>query len=187
MDAKSVLSSLLHFAPVIGAALILLLPSIGSSATVAVIGVSEIRTSTGTALTDGSLVWVGTFGAKTDATIQGYFNGSNTLTNLQSNFSTFATGQINSSFDFNFGNSAPEEATLDYTTRAGSQATFGNQNIYVLVFNAATAGTSDQVALFRSFNAGGGTYKTFSNDNTLSSDLELSTGSLGAEILFGTT
>jgi len=187
MDAKSVLSSLLHFAPVIGAALILLLPSIGSSATVAVIGVSEIRTSTGTTLNDGSLVWVGTFGAKTDATIQGYFNGSNTLTNLQSNFSTFATGQINSSFDFNFGNSAPEEAILDYTTRAGSQATFGNQNIYVLVFNAATAGTSDQVALFRSFNAGGGTYKTFSNDNTLSSDLELSTGSLGAEILFGTT
>jgi len=187
MDAKWFLSSLLHFAPVIGAALILLLPSIGSSATVAVIGVSEIRTSTGTTLNDGSLVWVGTFGAKTDATIQGYFNGSNTLTNLQNNFSTFATGQINSSFDFNFGNSAPEEATLDYTTRAGSQATFGNQNIYVLVFNAATAGTSDQVALFRSFNAGGGTYKTFSNDNTLSSDLELSTGSLGAEILFGTT
>ena len=186
-DSKYFPSSFFHFAPVIGAALTLLFPTIGSAATVAVAGVSEIRTSTGTALTDGSLVWVGTFGAKTDATIQGYFNGSNTLTNLQSNFSTFATGQINSSFDFNFGNSAPEEAILDYTTRAGSQATFGNQNIYVLVFNAATAGTSDQVALFRSFNAGGGTYKTFSNDNTLSSDLELSTGSLGAEILFGTT
>jgi hypothetical protein len=55
----------------------------------------------------------------------------------------------------------------------------------VIVFNAATAGTSDQVALFRSFDAGGGTYKTFPNDNTLSSDLELSPG--GAEVLFGTT
>jgi len=270
MDAKWVLSSLLHFAPVIGAALILLLPSIGSSATVAVIGVSEIRTSTGTTLNDGSLVWVGTFGAKTDATIQSYFSATSTLANLQSNFSIFATGQIYKSSVFSFTptstsvaqltatvsggkvtsitvnsggagynadtttvnllggggsgasaelviedkiigeetvkgvitrvrilengsdyNSAPtvvlssEEASLVYT--AESTLIFGNQNIYALVFNAATAGTSDQVALFRSFDAGGGTYKTFPNDNVLSSDLELSTDSLGAEILFGTT
>ena len=177
-------SSFFHFVTVIGAAITLFfLPSIGSSATVAVYGVSEIRTSTGTTLNDGSLVWVGTFGAKTDTQIESYFNGISTLANLQSNFSTFATGQINESLVFDFAGS--EEAILDYTTRAGSQATFGNQDIYVIVFNAATAGTSDQVALFRSFDAGGGTYKAFPNDNTLSSDLELSPG--GAEILFGTT
>ena len=186
-DYKVIASSFFYFAPLIGAALTILIPSIGSSATVAVIGVSEIRTSNGTTLGDGSLVWVGTFGAQTDATIQTYFTATSTLSNLQSNFSIFATGQINSSFDFDFGNSAPEEASLDYTTRAGSQATFGNQDIYVIVFNAATAGAADQVALFRSFDAGGGTYKTFANDNSLSSDLELSTGSLGAEILFGNT
>ena len=186
--AKLVPSSFfLHFVPVIGLALTLLLPSIGSSATVAVYGVSEIRTSTGTTLGDGSLVWVGTFGAKTDEDIRKYFNGSNTLTNLQSNFSTFATGQINESIIFDFSGS--EEASLDYTTLTPpkSQATFGNQEIYVIVFNAATAGTSDQVALFRSYDLGAGNYKAFPNDNTLSSDLELSTGSLGAQILFGST
>jgi len=186
-DSKHFPSSFFHFAPVIGAALTLLLPTIGSAATVAVAGVSEIRTSTGTALNDGSLVWVGTFGAKTDSAIQSYFDGTSTLTNLQSNFSIFATGQINSSLDFNFGNSAPEEAILDYTARAGSQATFGNQDIYVIVFNAATAGAAGEVALFRSYDAGGGDYKAFPNDNTLSSDLELSTASLGARILFGNT
>jgi hypothetical protein len=159
-------------------------PSIGSSATVGVYGISEIRTSTGTALNDGSLVWVGTFGAKTDATIQSYFSATSTLTNLQSNFSIFAAGQINESSVFDFSGS--EEATLDYAGRPGSQATFGNQNIYVLVFNAATAGTSDQVALFRSVQDKiSGNYKIFPNDNSLSSELELSPW--GAEVLFGTT
>jgi len=184
-DSKYFPFSFFHFVPVIGVALTLLLPAIGFSATVAVIGVSEIRTSTGAALNDGSLVWIGTFGAKTDATIQSYFSATSTLANLQSNFSIFATGQINESSVFDFSGS--EEATLDYTSRGGSQATFGNQDIYVLVFNAATAGGAGQVALFRSFDAGGETYKTFANDNTLSSDLEVSTGSLGAEVLFGTT
>jgi hypothetical protein len=122
MDAKWVHSFLLHFAPVIGAALILLLPSIGSSATVAVYGVSEIRTSTGTTLNDGSLVWVGTFGATTDATIQSYFNGSNTLTNLQSNFSIFGTGSINESFVFSFPSASGTGGT-GIATISGGQVT----------------------------------------------------------------
>jgi hypothetical protein len=129
--AKCAPSSFLHFAPVIGAALTLLLPSIGSSATVAIYGVSEIRTSTGTTLNDGSLVWVGTFGAKTDATIQGYFNGSNTLTNLQSNFSIFGTGSINKSSEFSFPTASGTGATGTATISGGrvTSITFSSSGI----------------------------------------------------------
>ena len=190
----------LHFVPVIGLALALTLPSIGSSATVQVDALAAIQTLTGTTLGDGSLVWVGTFGAKTDEDIRKYFNGTSTLTNLQTNFSIFATGQINESLrdvgnggNFDFGDpsnplTSTSEAALNYVItnpQSGDQLTFGNQNIYVLVFNAAAAGTPEEVALFRSFNAGDGNYKKFPNDN-IGVALELSTGLLGAEILFGT-
>ena len=65
-NTKAAVSSLAFF-------LVFLLPSIGLSATVAIFGVSTVQDAGGTALADGVLVRVGTFGAQTDATIRSYF------------------------------------------------------------------------------------------------------------------
>ena len=154
------------------------------AATVSIFGVSTLQDSGGTVLADGALVRVGTFGAQTDTAIRSYFTAdtATTLANLQSNFSVFGSGTLTGGqifFD------PTETVELNYDANPGSQATFGNQDLYVMVFNNAAAGAATQVGLYRGVvdvNSGQRVYR-FANDNTLGTDVEFSPVNL--ESFFG--
>jgi len=159
-------------------------PSNSRAATVAIFGVSTVQDAGGTALADGVLVRVGTFGVQTDTTIRSYFtaDAATTRTNLEGNFSVFGSGTLTGGqifFD-------PTEAVeLNYDTTPGAQATYGDKDIYVMIFNNAAAGSATQVGLFRGIvdpNSGRRVYR-FATDNTQSSDLEFSP--LFMETMFG--
>jgi len=163
--------------------LVFLLPSIGSSATVAIFGVSTVQDAGGTALADGVLVRVGTFGAQTDNTIRSYFtaDAATTRTNLETNFSVFGSFSFNNTTFFGDG----ETVELNYDTTPGAQATYGDKDIYVMIFNNSVAGSATQVGLFRGIvdpSSGQRVYR-FASDNTQSSDLEFSP--LFMETMFG--
>lgn len=154
------------------------------AATVSIFGISEIQDSGGTALADGVVVRVGTFGAQTDSTIQSYFvaDAATTRANLETNFSLFGSLTLNRTNLFGDGG---ETITLDYDATPGSQATFGNQDLYVMIFNDAAAGSATQVGLFRGkldIESGNRVYR-FRNDNTLGTDVEFSPDNL--ETFFG--
>jgi hypothetical protein len=130
------------------------------------------------------LVRVGTFGAQTDNTIRSYFtaDAATTRTNLEGNFSVFGSGTLTGGqifFD-------PTEAVeLNYDMTLGAQATYGDKDIYVMIFNNAAAGSATQVGLFRGIvdpSSGQRVYR-FASDNTQSSDLEFSP--LFMETMFG--
>jgi hypothetical protein len=150
-------------------------PSNGQAATVAIFGVSTVQDSGGTVLADGVLVRVGTFGSQTDATIRSYFSTDTdtTRTNLEGNFSVFGSGTLTGGqifFD------PTETVELNYDTTPGAQATYGDKDIYVMIFNNAVAGSSTQVGLFRGIvdtNSGQRVYR-FATDNSQGSDLEFS-------------
>jgi hypothetical protein len=142
---------------------------------VAIFGVSTVQDAGGTALADGVLVRVGTFGVQTDTTIRSYFtaDAATTRTNLEGNFSVFGSGTLTGGqifFD-------PTEAVeLNYDTTPGAQATYGDKDIYVMIFNNAAAGSATQVGLFRGIvdpNSGQRVYR-FASDNSQGSDLEFS-------------
>lgn len=150
-------------------------PSNSRAATVAIFGVSTVQDSGGTVLADGVLVRVGTFGAQTDATIRSYFSTdtATTRTNLEGNFSVFGSGTLTGGqifFD------PTETVELNYDTTPGAQATYGDKDIYVMIFNNAVAGSATQVGLFRGIvdpNSGQRVYR-FASDNSQGSDLEFS-------------
>ena len=152
-----------------------LAPSNSRAATVAIFGVSTVQDAGGTALADGVLVRVGTFGAQTDATIRSYFSTdtATTRTNLEGNFSVFGSGTLTGGqifFD------PTETVELNYDTTPGAQATYGDKDIYVMIFNNAVAGSATQVGLFRGIvdqNSRQRVYR-FASDNSQGSDLEFS-------------
>jgi hypothetical protein len=121
------------------------------------------------------LVRVGTFGSQTDATIRSYFSTdtATTRTNLEGNFSVFGSGTLTGGqifFD------PTETVELNYDTTPGAQATYGDKDIYVMIFNNAVAGSATQVGLFRGIvdpNSGQRVYR-FASDNSQGSDLEFS-------------
>lgn len=159
-------------------------PSKGGAATVAIFGVSTVQDAGLTVLADGVLVRVGTFGAQTDTTIRSYFtaDAATTRTNLERNFSVFGSGTLTAGqifFD------PTETVELNYDTTPGAQATYGDKDIYVMIFNNAVAGSATQVGLFRGIlepNSGQRVYR-FATDNTQGSDLEFSPVFL--ETMFG--
>ena len=151
-----------------------LAPSSSRAATVAIFGVSTVQDAGGTALADGVLVRVGTFGVQTDTTIRSYFtaDAGTTRTNLEGNFSVFGSFAFNSTTFFGNG----ETIVLNYDTTPGAQATYGDKDIYVMIFNNAVAGSATQVGLFRGVldpNSGQRVYR-FASDNSQGSDLEFS-------------
>ena len=159
-------------------------PSNGRAATVAIFGVSTVQDAGLTVLADGVLVRVGTFGVQTDTTIRSYFtaDAATTRTNLEGNFSVFGSGTLTGGqifFD------PTETVELNYDTTPGAQATYGNKDIYVMIFNNAVAGSATQVGLFRGIvdpNTGRRVYR-FATDNSQGSDLEFSP--LFMETMFG--
>ena len=159
-------------------------PSNSRAATVAIFGVSTVQDAGGTLLADGVLVRVGTFGVQTDTTIRSYFtaDAATTRTNLEGNFSVFGSGTLTGGqifFD------PTETVELNYDTAPGAQATYGDKDIYVMIFNNAAAGSATQVGLFRGIvdpNSGRRVYR-FATDNTQGSDLEFSP--LFIETMFG--
>ena len=159
-------------------------PSNGCAATVAIYGVSTVQDAGGTVLSDGVRVRVGTFGVQTDTTIRSYFttDAATSRTNLEANFSVFGSGTLTGGqifFD------PTETVELNYDATAGSQATFGNQELYVMIFNNAAVGSATQIGLFRGkLDSGSGlrVYR-FANDNTLGTDVEFSPVNL--ETFFG--
>jgi len=152
-----------------------LAPSNSRAATVAIFGVSTVQDAGGTALADGVLVRVGTFGVQTDTTIRSYFtaDAATTRTNLEGNFSVFGSGTLTGGqifFD------PTETVELNYDTTPGAQATYGDKDIYVMIFNNAVAGSATQVGLFRGIvdpSSGQRVYR-FASDNSQGSDLEFS-------------
>ncbi len=184
-NTKAAVSSLAFF-------LVFLLPSIGSSATVAIFGVSTVQNAEGTVLADGVLVQVGTFvtvtgsgdqavaTAQTDDTIRGYFTAdvATTRSNLLANFSVFGSFAFNSTTFFDTG----ETIELNYDTTPGAQATFGGQDVYLMIFNNAVAGQATQVGLFRGTTDAP---KFFPSDNSQFTDIEFSRGFISP--FFGTS
>lgn len=168
-------------------------PSNSLGATVTIYGISQVQNAEGTALADGVLVQVGTFvtvtgsgdqavtTAQPDDTIRGYFTTdvATTRTNLQSNFSVFGSFAFNSTTFFSV---AGTEITLNYDTTPGAQATFGGQNVYLMIFNSAVAGQATQVGLFRGTTDAP---KFFAADNSQFTDIEFSRGSISP--FFGTS
>jgi hypothetical protein len=156
-----------------------------SAATVAIYGSSTVQDSAGTVLADGALVRVGTFGGRDDATIRRYFSDpTTTVANLVANFSVFGSGTLTEGVTF----FAPtEEIALDYTNNPGSQSTFGNQDLYIMIFNKAATGDSEDVGLFRGKleqSSGLRVYR-FRAENTLGTEVEFSR--LFIETFFGTS
>lgn len=161
-------------------------PSNSRAATVAIFGLSTVQDAGGTALADGVLVRVGTFGARTDTAISNYFTAdpTTTLANLEANFSVFGSGTLTGGVTF----FAPtEEIALNYDANPGSQSTFGNQNLYIMIFNKATTGDSEEIGLFRGKleQISGSRVYRFQTENTLGTEVEFSR--LFIETFFGTS
>jgi len=167
-------------------------PSNSLGATVAIYGISQTQDADGIVLANGVLVQVGTFvtvtgsgdqavtEAQGDDTIRGYFTAdeATTRSNLLANFSVFGSFSFNSTTFFGDG----ETIELNYDTTPGAQATFGGQDVYLMIFNNATAGQATQVGLFR------GTTeqpKFFTADNSQFTDIEFSRGFISP--FFGTS
>ena len=166
-------------------------PSNSPGATVTIFGVSQPQDAGGTPLANGVLMQVGTFvtvtgsgstavaTAQADDTIKGYFTTdvATTRSNLLANFSVFGSFAFNST---TFGNG--ETVELNYDTTPGAQATFGGQDVYLMIFNNAVADQATQVGLFRGTTVAP---KFFAADNTQFTDLEFSGGFISA--FFGTS
>jgi len=157
-----------------------------SAATVAIYGSSTVQDSAGTVLADGALVRVGTFGSRTDTAISNYFTAdpTTTLANLEANFSVFGSGTLTGGVTF----FAPtEEIALNYDDNPGSQSTFGNKDVYIMIFNKATTALPLEIGLFRGKleqSTGSRVYR-FQNENTLGTEVEFSR--LFIETFFGTS
>ena len=169
-------------------------PSNSLGATVTIYGISQVQNAEGTALADGVLVQVGTFvtvtgsgdqavtTAQPDDTIRGYFTTdvATTRSNLLANFSVFGSFAFNST---TFFSDAGTEITLNYDTTPGAQATFGGQNVYLMIFNSAAADDqAEQVGLFRGTTDAP---KFFAADNSQFTEIEFSRGSISP--FFGTS
>lgn len=166
-------------------------PSNSLGATVAIYGISQTQDADGIVLANGVLVQVGTFvtvtgsgdqavaTAKTDDEIKGYFTAdeATTRSNLLANFSVFGSFSFNST---TFGDG--ETIELNYDTTPGAQATFGGQNVYLMIFNNAVAGQATQVGLFRGTTDAP---KFFASENSLPTEIEFSRGFISA--FFGTS
>ena len=176
-------------------------PSNSRGATVTIEGVSKVLDAGGADLAEGVLVQVGTFvtvtvtgsseatlvaqaTAKSDDTIRGYFTTdvATTRTNLQSNFSVFGSFAFNSSTFFSDDGTTIE---LDYNQTDSpktTQATFGDQDVYLMIFNNAVAGQAMQVGLFRGTIANP---KRFYSQNDLGLALAFDVGFI--DTFFGTS
>ena len=167
-------------------------PSNSLGATVTIIGISQPQDADGIVLANGVLVQVGTFvtvtgsgdqavaTAKTDDEIKGYFTAdeATTRSNLLANFSVFGSFAFNSTTFFGAG----ETIELNYDTTPGAQATYGGQNVYLMIFNNAVAGQATQVGLFRGTTDAP---KLFAADNSQFTEIEFSRGFISA--FFGTS